>query len=216
MQDRVPHAAQASLFEDAPAVLPEGLRYQEGFLTAQEEAALLDVLAALPLQPMRYKAYTARREVLSFGGSYDFAQGRLDDAPELPDALVPLRRRVAHWIGVPEAALAHALVARYTTGTPLGWHRDVPEFEDVVGVSLGGEALMRFRPWPPRDPRRIDVRRLLIARRSIYLMRGPARWQWQHSVAPVAALRYSVTFRTLRQPHSSRPRGSVSPPEAEP
>jgi len=204
--------AQALLFGEDPLALPEGLRYEVGFLSPAEEAALLRAIEALPLEPMRYKDYTARREVLSYGGSYDFAAGRLDDAPELAPALHPLRARVAAWLGVPEAALAHVLVARYSEGTPLGWHRDVPEFEDVVGVSLGGEALMHFRPWPPREPRRADVRKLLIAPRSIYLMRGPARWEWQHSVAPVAALRYSITFRTRRRKDPARRVSDLSPP----
>jgi alkylated DNA repair dioxygenase AlkB len=117
---------------------------------------------------------------------------------------------------LPEETLEHALVARYTPGTPLGWHRDVPDFEDIIGVSLAAEALMRFRPWPPRDPRRADVRRLALAPRSIYLLRGPARWQWQHSVAPVAALRYSVTFRTRRRQRSATGGATISPPAAAP
>lgn len=198
---------QASLFGAAGPDLPDGLRYEPAFLSPQEEAALVRSIEALPLAPMRYRQYTARREVLSFGGRYDFAVGRLDEAPELPAALLPLRARVAQWLAVPETALAHALVARCRPGTSLGWHRDVPDFEDVVGVSLGGEAWMRFRPWPPDAPRRADMRKLLLAPRSIYRLRGPARWQWQHSVAPVAALRCSITFRTKR---------SLNPPADEP
>ncbi|HEX7687590.1 MAG TPA: 2OG-Fe(II) oxygenase, partial [Burkholderiaceae bacterium] len=88
--------------------------------------------------------------------------------------------------------------AEYAPGTPLGWHRDVPEFEDVFGVSLGSPALLRFRPWPPDAPKRSDIVRLTAAPRSIYALRGPARWAWQHSVAPVEALRWSITFRTRR------------------
>jgi alkylated DNA repair dioxygenase AlkB len=88
------------------------------------------------------------------------------------------------------------LVAEYREGTPLGWHRDVPDFEDVVGVSLLNEAVMRLRPYPPREPKKAGVIKLTIEPRSIYLLRGPARWEWQHSVAPTRSLRYSITFRT--------------------
>ena len=90
------------------------------------------------------------------------------------------------------------LVAEYAPGTPLGWHRDVPEHEEVFGVSLGSMAVLRFRPWPPTEPKRADVVKLRAAPRSIYAMRGPARWGWQHSVAPVDELRWSITLRTAR------------------
>jgi alkylated DNA repair dioxygenase AlkB len=216
MRDADTPAAQASLFGEPPSPLPPGLRYETDFLSVLEERALLDLAASLPLEPMRYKAFTARREVLSFGGSYDFAAGRLDAAPDLPAPLWPLRSRVAGWLGVAPEEFTHALVARYGVGTPLGWHRDVPDFEDVVGISLGGEALMRFRPWPPRDTRRGDVRSLELAPRSIYLMRGAARWEWQHSVSPVAVLRYSITFRTRRRRGGAGPAGHVSRPAAAP
>jgi len=36
--------------------------------------------------------------------------------------------------------------------------------------------------------------------RSAYVMRNDVRWQWQHSIAPTRALRYSITFRTLLAP----------------
>jgi alkylated DNA repair dioxygenase AlkB len=192
-------AQQAELFAPPVPVLPEGMAFQEGFLTEQEEQALAWVIEQLPLQPMQYRQFTARREVASFGGQYDFSAGRLDQAQALPPALHPLRDKVAGWLGIAPDAFTQALVARYSEGTPLGWHRDVPDFEDVVGVSLLGEAVMRFRPYPPRDLKRSDVLKLVLRPRSIYLLRGPARWGWQHSVAPVRSLRYSITFRTARK-----------------
>jgi alkylated DNA repair dioxygenase AlkB len=192
-------AAQPDLFA-APAAapqLPEGMIYQPEFLTGEEEAALIEVIARLPLAPMRYKSYTARRRVLSFGGSYDFQANRLQPAEALPAQLEPLRRKVAAWLGVQPEVLAQTLVAEYSEGTPLGWHRDVPDFEDVVGVSLLNEAVLRFRPYPPRNPKKSGVLKLAVEPRSIYLLHGPARWAWQHSVAPTRSLRYSITFRAL-------------------
>jgi alkylated DNA repair dioxygenase AlkB len=189
-------AAQASLFGPATPELPEGMVYQPDFLDPGEEARLLAVIATLPLAEMRYRGYTARRRVVSFGGQYDFSAQRLHAVDPLPEALEPLRRKVAAWLGLAPAAFTQTLVAQYRPGTPLGWHRDVPDFEDVVGVSLLGEAVIRFRPYPPREPRRAGVIKLLLAPRSVYLLRGPARWQWQHSIAATPALRYSITFRT--------------------
>lgn len=191
---------QQDLFGSPAVQLPQGMRYQENFLSHDEEAHWIAALAALPLQEMQYKAYTARRRVASFGGSYDFDANRLEPAAPLPPALEPLRDRAAAWAGLHPAALVHALVAEYRPGTPLGWHRDVPDFEDVVGISLQSDAVLRLRPWPPKPGRSTDVLKLVVAPRSVYLLRGPARWAWQHSVAPTAALRYSVTFRTRRSP----------------
>ncbi len=81
------------------------------------------------------------------------------------------------------AELVHALVAEYAPGTPLGWHRDVPDFETIVGVSLGGRATLKFRPYPD-EPATRKVVQLEVAPRSIYKMADEARWDWQHSVAP--------------------------------
>lgn len=190
--------AQSELFEPTALVLPEGMRYAPEFLTRAEEESLAALVQSLPLHEMNYKGYTARRRVASYGGSYDFDANRLRQADALPVSLEPLREKVAAWLGVAPSAFTQALVAEYRPGTPLGWHRDVPDFEDIAGVSLLGEATMRLRPWPPREPKKGDVLKLPLEPRSIYLLRGPSRWAWQHSVAATHTLRYSITFRTSR------------------
>lgn len=196
---------QASLFDPLPVpgdALPAGLHYEEEFLSPAEERELVELIRSLPLEQARYKSYTARRRVASFGGSFDYDANRLLPAQPLPATFEPLRRRVAQWMGIACESLVHCLVAEYAPGTPLGWHRDVPDFEEIAGVSLGTPATLRFRPWPPDAPTKDNIIRLEAAPRSIYRMRGPARWAWQHSVAPTAALRWSVTFRTARRPPS--------------
>jgi alkylated DNA repair dioxygenase AlkB len=190
---------QSQLFADAEAAASiEGLRYQPEFLNADEEAGLLDIVRSLPLHAARYKAYVARRRVVSFGGSFDYDENILRPGDPLDERLVPLQQRVAAWLGVAPAALVHALVAEYAPGTPLGWHRDVPDFETIAGISLGGEAVLRFRPYPPTHPGARTVLELPVLPRSIYKMAGAARWDWQHSVPPVKAPRWSITFRTRR------------------
>ncbi|GAA4338250.1 alpha-ketoglutarate-dependent dioxygenase AlkB [Pigmentiphaga soli] len=193
---------QASLFDlvPPPSRLPAGFVYQPGFLSPADEAGLLALVRTLPFAAARYKAYTARRRVVSYGGSFDYDANRLQPTAELIPELHGLRDRAAAWLGVPPEALVHALVAEYAPGTPLGWHRDVPQFEDVVGISLGSEAILRFRPYPPVAPKKADVVRVAVAPRSIYRLQGPARWAWQHSVAPTGALRWSITFRTCVRP----------------
>lgn len=189
---------QDDLFGPAEPALPPGMRYAEAFLSPAEEAALVAHIEALPLAPMQYQQYEALRRVVNYGGSYDFSRQKLQPAEPLPAWLEPLRRRAGAWAGIAPAAFTQALVAEYRPGTPLGWHRDVPDFEDIVGISLGNEAVMRLRPWPHEKGRRGGVLKLMLPPRSIYLLRGPARWAWQHSVAPTKALRYSITLRTAR------------------
>ena len=191
---------QLALFGEAPLAQTTGLLpgwdYRPDFIDSDEEVALVALIATLPLAEARYKGYTARRRVVHFGAGYDYDEQRLLPAPPLPAGLEPLRKKAAAWIGEPPEALANALVAEYRAGVPLGWHRDVPDYETVVGVSLAGTARMRFRRYPPVAPKKADVVSLELAPRSAYVLRAEARWGWQHSVAPTPALRYSITFRT--------------------
>jgi alkylated DNA repair dioxygenase AlkB len=184
------------LFGAAPLALPPGMRYEAEFLTREEESALVATIAALPLAPMQYQQYTARRKVVSYGGQYDFSAQQLNAAEPLPAWLDALRARAGAWAGVAPEHFTQALIAAYEPGTPLGWHRDVPDFEDVVGVSLHDEAVMRFRPYPHVVGRKAEGFKLVLPPRSIYLLRGASRWEWQHSVSPTKALRYSITLRT--------------------
>jgi len=186
-------SAQHDLFGGAA---PTGWQYRDDFIDAAEEAALLALFEGWPLAPAKYKEHTARREVLSFGGAFDYTTNTLQPGDPVPSALFPLRFRVAGWAGVPPEAFAHALVARYRPGTPLGWHRDVPDFELVAGISLGGMVRMTFRRYPP--VLHAETQHADLAPRSAYLMRGEARWDWQHRVEPAEVERWSVTFRTRR------------------
>jgi alkylated DNA repair dioxygenase AlkB len=146
---------------------------------------------------MQYRQWQANRRTISFGGKYDFSANELLPTQPIPPSLFGLRARAAAWCGVDALNINHALIAEYRPGTQLGWHRDVPNFEVVVGISLAGPARMRFRFYPPRAGARRAAFALELAPRSIYTLQGPARWQWQHAVSPTKALRYSITFRTV-------------------
>jgi len=186
--------SQQPLFA-SPPVLADGFRYTAEFLTVAEEAQLLELIRALPFEQAHYKAWRARRRIVSFGGRYDFSRNELQAALPIPEFLHPLRAQVAAWAGIPATRFQHSIVAEYQPATPLGWHRDVPQFEDIVGVSLLGHARLRFRRWPPRPNPRSTLA-IELAPRSVYLLRGAARWRWQHAVSPTKELRYSITFRT--------------------
>jgi len=185
-----------SLFSDE-SELPNGLVYRPGFVSAGEEASLLADIGAIDLREAKYKEYTAHRRVASFGAGYDFDANELTPAPVLAPFLLPLRARIAEWLKMVPAEFGYALVSEYRPGTQLGWHRDVPQFDMVVGVSLGSAARMRFRPFPPRKGARIFV--LELEPGSAYVLKDEARWGWQHSIPPTPALRYSITFRTRRK-----------------
>ena len=193
---------QAQLFAAKPE-WPAGFTYAPEFLSPAQESELLELVRELPFEEAQYKEWHARRRIVSFGGRYDYSQNELGAAPPIPTFLHPLRAQLARWAGIAEERMQHATVAEYRPATPLGWHRDVPEFEDVVGVSLLGHARMRFRPWPPAAGQRATWK-IDLEPRSAYQIRGAARWQWQHAVSPTPALRYSITFRT-RNVHKSRP-----------
>jgi alkylated DNA repair dioxygenase AlkB len=187
----------ATLFPDVPE-LPAGLRYQPNFITRHEEADLLAIIAQLPLREAKYKQYTAKRRIVTYGASYDFSNNELVPAGPIPPFLHPIRERIAEWTGVPAREYAHALIAEYSTGTQLGWHRDVPDFEAIAGLSLAGKCRMRLRPYPPQKGRRDLTLALELAPRSAYSIVGQARWGWQHAISPTKELRYSITFRTRR------------------
>ena len=182
----------------APPALPRGLEYRPDFLDRDEEATLIDAFAALPFREAPFRQYTARRRVVRFGHDGYGDLGELQDGGPSPAWLVALERKAALVAHVDDGAFVHALVTEYRPGTPIGWHRDKPAYGTVVGISLGSPCRMRFRPYDNQHDRNAVIA-LELAPRSLYVMRDDIRWRWQHQIPPVKALRYSVTFRTLRR-----------------
>lgn len=193
--------AQPSLFE-APTAGPEGLVYQEDFLAPPEEEALAARIAGLPLKPFEFQGFQGNRRTVSFGWHYAFDGSGLREAEPMPDFLLDVRARAAALAGHEPDTFAHALVIEYAPGAGIGWHRDRPVFGDVVGISLCAPARLRFR----RKVQEKWERAALIAEpRSAYLLKGPARSEWEHSIPPMDRLRYSITFRTLRKDAAAQP-----------
>lgn len=187
---------QRDLFDPYEEAFARGYAYEPEFLSRAAEAALIEEIQRLPLAQAEYKGFLAHRRIVSYGGRYDFSAQRLQPGEPIAPFLHPLRAEAAAWAGCAADELTHAMVAEYAPGTQLGWHRDVPDFELVVGISLASPCRMRFRRFPPRFRARSIA--LDLEPRSIYRLQGEARWEWQHSVPPVPALRYSITFRSLR------------------
>jgi alkylated DNA repair dioxygenase AlkB len=186
---RIHPVTQAGLFDAGPP----GLSFREDFITADEEHALVARIETLSFAPFQFHGWEGKRETVSFGWRYDFSAARVDPAPPIPDFLRPLRASAASFAGLAESALEQALVIRYGAGAGIGWHRDRPVFDKVVGVSLLSPCVLRFRRRRGRGFERFS---LGAAPRSAYLLSGEIRHDWEHSIAPLEVLRYSVTFRS--------------------
>jgi alkylated DNA repair dioxygenase AlkB len=184
------------------ADVPSGFQYRHDFITSDEEAMLADDIARLEFSKFEMRGVVARRRVAFFGRSYD-TSGTL--MSPLPAFLMPLRARVEAWASVDAGAFAMALINEYPPGAPIGWHRDAPQYDIVAGISLLSSCRMKFRPYgrpnahaSTQDRRRIASHAITLERRSAYVMTGASRNAYEHHIPAVTALRYSITFRTLR------------------
>jgi alkylated DNA repair dioxygenase AlkB len=185
------------------ADLPPGFEYRTGFISIEEEAALVREISRLAFAAFEMRGVVAKRRVAFFGRSYD---NNTVASPPIPAFLLPYRTRLAAWLGVEPDALAMALINEYREGAPIGWHRDAPQYDVVAGISLLSACRMKLRPYvTPKAlasakpaARRIATHEITLEPRSAYLMSGQARAAYEHHIPPAAALRYSVTFRTLR------------------
>lgn len=178
----------------APAILPEGFKYWPEFLSENEEADLLRTMQELNFEAFDFHGYKAKRRVIEYGWEYDFDTRETTAVKPIPDFLAPIRDRAAEFAGVAPEELVEAVITEYPAGAPIGWHRDVPQFEIIVGISLASSCRMRLKPYKA-EGKLVSV---ILEPRSAYVISGDARWKYQHSIPAVEKLRYSITFRTLR------------------
>lgn len=164
---------------------PPGFEYQPNFITPEEEQILLEKVSDIPLKTYEYKGYESKRQVKSWTKAYGY-----------PPFLFPILKRVADFARVKVETIRHAMITEYSPGTAIGWHRDQPPFTKIIGISLGSSAHFRFRrkDWSNQKWSHVKV---VAEPRSIYIMAGASRSDWQHSIPPVPALRYSLTMRTV-------------------
>ncbi len=179
------------LFETATIA---GLESMSDIVTPAEAIALGERIDETGLSPFKFQGWFGKRLTNSYGSGYDFDAGKFALAAPMPEWLGPLRARAAGFAGLPEADLSQALLIRYDQGAGIGWHRDRPHYEHVVGISLGAPATMRFRRRAATGFDRVNVP--LVAR-SAYHLSGEARHDWEHSIAEMTETRWSITFRTL-------------------
>jgi alkylated DNA repair dioxygenase AlkB len=186
-------STQADLFA-APDGLPEGFRYHPDILSFEEEEALVRELAELPFKPFDFQGFLANRQVVSFGYRYDYNSRAVVEAAPFPSFLASLREKAAAIFGRQADAFQQVLINQYRPGAGIGWHRDKAQFDEVVGVSLLAPCSLRFRR---KAGETWDRASLTVEPRSAYLLSGPARTKWEHSIPALDRLRYSITLRTL-------------------
>ena len=190
---------------DAPLIA--GLASREELIGRGEDAELIRAIECIELSPFKFQGWTGKRLTRTFGWRYDFDDRSFEAADPLPQWLVPLRDKAARFGGIDSSEFVHALVTRYDPGAGIGWHRDRPQFGTVVGITLAGDATLRFRQRSGPGFRRASIE---LAPRSAYLLSGEVREQWEHGIAGHDTLRYSITFRTL----SERGRAAANAPRA--
>ena len=184
---------QLTLF-GATRALPEGFRYQPEILRPEEEQSILERVRSLPFKEFEFQGFVGRRRTVSFGWRYDFNDRSLQKAEDVPDFLLSLREVAAEFAELPARALQQVLVTEYDAGAAIGWHRDKKIFGDVVGISLLSACRFRFRRKSGSSWERAAI---TAEPRSVYLLRGPSRTEWEHSIPAVETLRYSITYRSL-------------------
>lgn len=186
-----PVAMPGELFGSAPIA---GFAAMDAFLSPAQETTLIRRIDATRLSPFKFQQWEGKRLTTSYGSGYNFEAGRISLGESIPAWLDPLRVRAAAFAGLDPQALTQALLIRYDPGAGIGWHRDRPFYDHVIGISLGAQATMRFRKRSARGFDRIGVR---LAARGIYHLTGEARHAWEHSIAALTETRWSITFRSL-------------------
>ena len=185
-----------TLFRDDD-LLPEGFLYEPDFITTQEEHDLMEQISSIELHTFKFQGFEAKRKAASFGVDYHFDSRKLEPGAAIPAGFQPLIDKVTRHLSL-DKPIGELLVLEYPEGAVINWHRDAPPFDTIVGISLLSECTFMLRPHEKAKQSRKAIVRLPIARRSLYVMTGKARSEWQHSTSPAKSLRYSITLRTLK------------------
>lgn len=185
-------ASQGELFAAEPIV--PGLVRVEDAVSEGEARAIEAHIDAAPLAPFEFGQWRGKRLTVNYGSAYDYQRARPKEAPPLPEWLIALRERLAPQVGRDPSPFVQGLLIRYDPGAGIGWHRDRPQYGEVLGLSLSHPATLRLRR---RTPDGFERRSVELPPRSLYLLTGEVREQWEHSIAPMDAVRRSVTLRTM-------------------
>ena len=177
---------------------PAGFEYIPGFLTEDEEKRLLNEISKIELHNLLFQGYEAKRKTASFGMDWSFEKKQLSKGKEIPPGFLPLLQKVSGELKIKVESFAELLITEYPVGSVINWHRDAPPFDIIAGISLQSDCNFKFRPHNKNLQGRNSIVSIPVTRHSLYVMKGASRTEWQHSVAPVRQIRYSITLRTLK------------------
>jgi len=178
---------------------PEGFQYIDNFIAIEEENALIESIRKNELHSFNFQGFEAKRKVASFGYDWNFDKRSLSKGKEIPDTFHSLIKKVSAFLSLPSKAFAELLLTEYPVGSVINWHRDAPPFDIIAGISLASDCMFRLRPHDKTKQNRNAIISFPVKRRSLYIIQGIARTEWQHSIAPVKQTRYSITLRTLKE-----------------
>ena len=152
------------------------------------------------LAPFQFGAFEGNRRVAWFGWQYDYSSQKLQPAETVPHWLDPFIARIEAFADLAHGSVRQVLCTEYNEGVGIGWHRDKPHFDQIFGLSLASPCKFRFRRKSGSTWERFT---LTAMPRSLYMMSGEVRHVWEHSIPPVEAPRFSITFRTLASERKS-------------
>jgi alkylated DNA repair protein (DNA oxidative demethylase) len=176
---------------------PNGFDYFRDFISKEEEEFLLSFAKTLPWGNYEMHGVPSLRKIYRFGVNYGL-EAEKDPRP-IPKELAFIISRGAQALKVNPKEVVQLLFTFYPPGAPIGWHRDAPMYEKLLGISMAGSCTMKLKPYDPKSsPVKVE-----LAPRSAYCMTGESRWNWEHHIPPVKEERFSLTMRTLKAPVST-------------
>lgn len=186
-----------TLFGNDPS-WPDGFRYFPDFISEEEEQQLIGTMHSLTLKSFLFHGFEAKRKVASYGYDYHFDSRSISKGEPIPEGFHFLLEKVAAHLQRSPEEFAEVLATEYPPGSVINWHRDAPPFGMIAGISLATDCIFRLRPYATENRTRQSIRSFPVQRRSLYVMEGASRDEWEHSIRPVARQRFSITLRTLR------------------
>lgn len=173
---------------------PSGFDYFPDFISREEEEMFLAFARKLPWENYEMHGVVALRKIFRYGVNYSF-EGKDAIARDIPKEFDFIIERGAKALNVDPSEIVQVLFTHYPVGAPIGWHRDAPMFESLLGISLASSCTMKLKAYDPRIP----MQKIDLAPRSAYIMTGESRWKWEHHIPAVKEERYSLTMRTLKK-----------------
>ncbi len=170
------------------------MSYIPKFISSDEEKLLFEHIQNLDWQEIALFGQIAKRRVVHFGLNYHYANRTVKPTKPPAEFLNEVIARGANLLKKPTANIAEVLITEYPINAGINWHRDAPLFKDIIGISLNSCCTIHFR-------NRMDKKeqfKLHLEQGSAYILQDAIRWDWEHRIAPVKILRYSITLRTLK------------------